>query len=238
MFVAPSEPPALRALRTNDTSPEPFGADVMFAAQGKLWGVQRKEWKDLLASVRDGRLNKELAQMQQLGVAILLVEGEPRWTRDGAIVHEYLQWSRKQWDGLLLSVQSRGVWLMHTKDLTGTIAFVLELHEWANKDSHASLYRRPKPANVWGERDNNDSQLWLLQAVDGIGPKQAQRIVEHFGRVPLQWSVTRDEMLQVKGIGKETVAKMWRLLDGPDDTRAREAAPDTESATGSIQAAS
>jgi ERCC4-type nuclease len=51
-----------------------------------------------------------------------------------------------------------------------------------------------------------------LQGFDGIGPELAERIVDHFGRVPLSWTVGEGELAKVKGLGKKKVAKMVKVL--------------------------
>jgi len=70
MLVAPTEPMTLKALGTVSLVPEDYGSDFLWASPVfGLVGVQRKEASDFVASVMDGRLDKELAQMKQLGLS-------------------------------------------------------------------------------------------------------------------------------------------------------------------------
>lgn len=216
MLIAPTEPPALRSLGKTSWRPERFGADVLFPAHGRLVAIQRKEIKDLLASLNDGRLQREIAQMksEHVGLAVLVVEGKPRWTLDGVLVGDGFgwQWNRSQHRGLMLSVQSEGVLVTTTEDLTETIEAVADVARWARKRDHTSLLRRPKPKSSWGKAGTVEFERHLLQSFDGIGPKQADRIIERFGGVPMAWTVGVEELRAVPGIGPVRARRMVQAL--------------------------
>lgn len=189
---------------------------MLFWAKGKKCGIQRKELKDLLASVNDGRLAKELQQMQaaNIGARLLIVEGKPQWTTDGTMMQNWGQtWTKRQLTGLLWSVQEAGVWISITDGLSETLETVSWFMTWCSKE-HRSLVTRPGPGAMWGTSPTDKE--WgshLLQGIPGIGPEIANRIVREFGRVPLGWNVEREEMMKVEGLGKKRVEQMWRVLD-------------------------
>jgi ERCC4-type nuclease len=221
ILVAPSEPTLLKGLGKSSAVPEKHGVDIMFANQHGTFGVQRKELSDFFASVTDGRLAREFPLMTQLGVAVLLIEGRQRWSTEGYLLNlagaggrvQRKTWTRDQFRSYMLSVQQRGVWVVETDDLNDTIAWVKNFERWASKDSHHSLIARPKPAGAWGTPDSHDWALHLMQSFDGIGPVQAERILETFdGQIPLAWTCTKVELGSVKGIGKQRLDKLWNAL--------------------------
>lgn len=193
--------------------PEDFGCDLLFAARGKWFGIQRKEFKDLLASMRDGRLAQQVAMMAGLEQAMVVVEGWAgvQWTGDGVLVDGYAKVTRAQLRGLLWSVRDRGIWVDHTRDLADTIALVGEWEQWCRKPGHKSLSTRPGPVNTWGKANNRDWQEHLLQGLPGVGVELAGRILDEVG-MPLQWRVERDELLKVQGLGKGKVEKMMAAV--------------------------
>lgn len=219
-LVAPSEPAALKALGTVSSLPEKVGCDVLAWVAGKKCGVQRKEVGDLLKSVGDGRLAKELAQMQAANVAarLLVVEGRVRWTGDGVMVGQWgAEWTRAQWAGLLWSVQEMGAWVSFTDDVAGTVEEVQWFFAWCARE-HRSLHTRPGPGSMWGARATGEEWAqWALQGMPGVGPKLAARVMQAFGRVPLRWDVGRDELLAVEGMGPKKVDALWRLFNGSRD---------------------
>lgn len=216
MIVAPTEPPALRAIGRVGTMGETrFGADVVWRSRGRWVGVQRKELRDLVSSVADGRLGQQLAMMAALDVAVLLIEGQPRFTLDGEMTG---QWGRgmtlKQYRGVQWTAMARGVWVCGTKDLEDTIAWIGDFKAWCAKDRHMSLMKRDGPYNSWGTPGNDDFARHLLMGLPGVGSEIATRIVEKFGGVPWKWDVTREELLAVEGLGAKKVDRLMAALAG------------------------
>lgn len=215
LFVAPTEPPRLKALGKSSSLPEQFGCDVLWFAHGNRYGIQRKEWRDLLASVADGRLTKEVGQMHSAAVrGVLCIEGKVSWTTEGELVTGYGErWSRERWWGVELAVQLEGVWVVHTSSLHDTARFVTTFNLWSKKKAHGSLSARPGPKGMWGTKaTDREYAKHVLTGFPGIGPGNADKIYEHFGRAPLKWDCTEEEMLQVPGMGKKKVAQMWKAL--------------------------
>lgn len=184
----------------------------------KRGGVQRKEFKDLLASV-DDRLPREVSMMARLDFAVLLVEGDGRWSIDGALLDTYggKDWTRQAVRNLLLSVQERGIRLVHTADLNDTAATIRGLEAYSRKKSHDSLDRRAKNIGGWGVHSNRDFGLWLLQGLPGVSHTLAKNMYDYFGGVPWRWVCDEKELMKVPGIGKVRAKQMYRILKGEQD---------------------
>lgn len=185
----------------------------MIFTQGRKVGIQRKEISDFIASVHDGRLSKEIGQMQQLDTALLVLEGKVSWTLDNMLVQNGYgyDWSWRQHHGVLWSIMSRGVWVDTTSGLQETIDFIRAFEMWSAKPKHQALQRRPGATGVWGTPSNKEYACHLVMGLPGVGPELAERIIDTFG-VPFQWSITPDELMTVKGIGKEKARKIWEAL--------------------------
>ena len=197
-FIAPTEPLELRALGETSSLPDVHGSDIAFAGPNGLVGVQRKTLADLVASLRDGRLAEASARMRLLDVRVLLVEGEPRWSRTGHLLNARVRISRDALRGVLLSAQQRGMWVITTASLGQTIDALVHLRSWIAKRRHTSFDTRPPTAAELGSR------AWgahLLQSFPLVGPVVAGAIWDHFGGVPLHWSCTAEELAGVRGVG-------------------------------------
>lgn len=227
VFVSPAEPATVRDLfhRTLGPTvheamvhsrPEQHGCDFLWKARGQWYGVQRKELSDLLASMQDGRLAKELGQMHgSTARSWVVVEGNPQWTLDGELIAR--NWSGRPfnyaaWCGLLSSIQNAGASLIVVANLRETCTTILHLVDYTAKTSHSTATSRPGATGKWGTASSRDWGLHLLQGFPGIGPEVAGAIYDTFGGVPFAWTVTEADLLRVPGVGKTRAKKLIAAL--------------------------
>lgn len=198
--------------------PERYGADILVVVEGRgKLAIQRKTFPDdLLASLDDGRLARELPLLAQSEFPVLVVEGQPLWTADGHLMQPWnSRWTRAQLRNLLRSVwRVHGVAVEQTTDINDTVAAVLELEAWFKKDVHRSLLSRPKTTtkDSWGLSNRRDFARFLLQGLPGVGSVLAEQLFDHFGKIPLHWDCTLEELMSVYGIGKKRAKVLWDAL--------------------------
>lgn len=218
LLVSPAEPPELRAIGTSSIITEEFGADFLWSARDGLVAVQRKTIADLLASLDDGRLAREipLLHSQEVAHALLLVEGRPTWTDQGLLMNGgRARFGRHGWFGLMLSLQmEHGIALLSTDDMRDTIAWLRYAPGWFDKPEHRGLIARPRPTDQWGDMAPRDFGIHLLQSFPGIGAGVAAAIYDHFGRVPMSLDVDERTLRQVGGVGEKRAATIARMLGG------------------------
>lgn len=221
IFVAPTEPPSLRTLGpANFTLTEHYGADFLIPVAGGFIGVQRKTVRDLLSSLTDGRLSHDALRMTDLVYPVLLIEGYPTFTLDGLISGasgdpngiRSNNFSKRSYWGLLLSAQEKGLFVVQSANLAETAEVLTEIETWAKKERHDAFNSRPKPSqsDVMTRRDWG---IFLLQSFRGIGREVAGRIIDHFGGVPLAFTVEEKELTGVRGVGAKRARQMFELLE-------------------------
>ncbi len=212
MKVSPTEPHPYSALGETSSLPERFGVDFFWAANGMTWGVQRKRFpEDFLASLIDGRLTREIGQMQNLDRPSIVLEGLGTWTDDGMLVDQ--RFHLGQLYGWMLSCWwEMGVPVFRVKTQRDFLSFIDRMEAWSLREKHLSLARRPRAkADMWGRRGSREYGVHLLQSFEGVGPALAGAIYDHFGRVPMSWDVTEEELLAIPGVGPTIVR---RLMEG------------------------
>lgn len=218
MLISPAEHNFLAKLGKVSSVPERYGADFLLnsADLGSV-GVQRKEVNDLIASVRDGRLAREVAMMKALGQGVFVIEGELRWTSDGVLLSRQ-EWTRAQHYGVLWSLSLDGYWIFSTASMEETFFFLSTFTRWLKVPSskHRSTRTRPGPIGkaTWGKADNRDWGVHILQGFDGIGYDLACRIWDKFNGLPLRWDVSAEELSTVAGIGKIRAERLIAALTG------------------------
>lgn len=217
MLVSPTEPFPIKALGTVSYLPERYGADILIMSKKMRTGVQRKRFpEDFIASLADGRLYQQIEMMRQLDRSMLIIEGFGSWTSDDMLMDARLNFSRQQLFALFFSISFEfGLQIFQVRDINDTIRMVKTLEVWAQKDKHNSLRSRPgAQRDAWGRRGNKEYAAHLLQSFPGIGPELAGRMVEHFGKAPIQWEVSEEELRGVPGVGKLKAKKIWEALNG------------------------
>lgn len=224
MLIAPTEPPALRAIGRTSMLPEKLGADVMWRSRGRWVGVQRKEVGDLLASVEDGRLGVQVSQMADLDVACLVVEGQLRWTMDGELMagswSPRRRWTRSAVTKILWGVAREGVLVDRSDDVAGTIEWVREFRDWVGRaDAGKSWRKREGPQVMWGKATSRDFQRHLLMGLPGVGGELAERILDELG-MPFGWrnEVDVDALMRVRGVGKKKAEALYRAMEPNERT--------------------
>src|SRR5215467_6397845 len=213
MLVSPTEPAPFRVLGQTSSVPEMYGVDFLLFAPGvgKV-GVQRKEVADLVASLLDDRLSKEVLQSRSLDLKMLIVEGNIAWTNDGFLLGTRSPLTRAQFLGILWSLQSEGFWITCSDSTTDSIELLSLYARWIAKPEHKSLLSRKKsPKNLYGTRGSEDWQIHFLQGLPGLGYERAKAVVEYYGGLPLAWTGT---LSAVPGIGVQLSTRLSHLLDG------------------------
>lgn len=214
ILVSPAEPKAIAQHFEISSMPEQYGADFLWTTPSGLVGCQRKEVSDLVASVHGDRIARELGQSEQLERMVLIVEGSWYWDRED--VSQSTGISRAQYDGLMLSFQYHGWWTLTTVDVSDTVRTIKRTEKWFQKEEHNSLVQRPKSRAPWGTAKNRSWGVHVLQGFDGIGVGTCGNIYDHFGTVPLRWTITEKELMKVKGIGKGRAKALMEALGGEE----------------------
>lgn len=220
ILVSPAEPTAIRALGFSSRLPEEeYGADLLWMGYGGLYGVQRKELRDLIASVHDGRLQQELPLLRpdpengRLRQSWLLVEGHPTWSADGFLLDRH-RWTFEQHHNLLRSVQSEfGVFVAEVGSVRETVMWIRSLEASSQKEVHDGLLTRPFPTDQFGRHTERAWKLHLLQGFPRLGAVRAGAILDaNAGQVPLRWTKDEQWLREVPGIGKKIAGELMRAL--------------------------
>lgn len=217
MFVSPAEPKAFKHLGASSLITESYGVDFLWDSALGMVGVQRKQFpSDFLASMHDGRLNVEYAQMKELSMAVLMIEGTPHWTTEGRLIRgrndKRNGWTKSQHRNYLHSVQLRGIHVVYTDNVTDSIQYLMDLSVWTNKVDHHSLDTRPGPSGSgWARVTNRDYQVHLLTSLPNVGPKTAKAILDVVG-MPFLLTATREELMAVPGVGAKMADRIIKVF--------------------------
>lgn len=212
IYVSPTEPHSLRESFIQSPITEKYGVDILWSCPKGLVGVQRKTPEDLVSSLRDGRISKQTTLSEGLFVRAVFIEGYPSFTVSGTMV-TFANFTKNQWTGATFGLRNSGWWVVQCRDRTDLIEHIERLHSYTQKTRHSTAASRKAPKkDSWKRISNRSWGVHILTGIPGIGQGTAENILDYFGRVPLSWDVTRDELEAVKGVGKKTIQEMTRFI--------------------------
>lgn len=222
VLVSPTEPALLKATGISSSIPESRGADILIASRHTTIGIQRKQFPgDFMSSMNDGRLNDLALKLSaSVQVPILVLEGQPKWTRDGVLVDDRVRrFTLTQLNRWLLSLFAvYGVTHFWTRSVPETANLIVDFEVWASRAEHGtSLLHRPgipgESRDIRGKVTDRNRAIYMLQALaEGVGPDVAARIFDHFERVPLRWDVTAKQMGGVDKVGPKRVQALSKMV--------------------------
>jgi ERCC4-type nuclease len=209
MLISPTERPPFPSLGTVSSVPEKFGVDfLMYSPVFGTVGVQRKEINDLVASLSDGRVSREIIDMKGLDVGIWLIEGTPMWSGEGQLMSARVEFTKTSFAGVMLSLMSQGYWTVTTISTQESMSWLSTCEKWMAKTSHKGFTSRPNPPST---SNLTDQRIWVLQGFKGLGHDRARDIVGHYRGLPFRF---RDgvDLRQVAGIGDKTAAQIEKVI--------------------------
>ena len=166
--------------------------------------VERKTIRDLAASLLDGRLFPQVARLAHSPYrSLLLIEGPtPSSVPD---VHDHSV------EGAMVSIAA--IWrvpMLYSSDSEQSARMLRFLADQLRRP-HERILRRfdRKPKRL------TSRQLFLLQALPGVGPALAHRLLCHFGSIERIVTVDAATLAEVRGIGASKAAGIRELVGNP-----------------------
>lgn len=219
-IVSPTDQDLCNALGgISDLLPESWGADCLVDVLTKegnnlVVAFQRKHIpEDFLASVKDGRLSREILQLQQADIRVLIIEGNFRYDSYGAlwISRRPTGWYRERIENMLLSIQvAHNIAVERTKDIEDTANRIKQITKWASESDHVSLVKRKGPAMLdWMQKQ--DKVSYYYQGMESVGYKLSRALSEMFEPGDL-YEATVEEIMAVPKIGKGKAEKIFEFI--------------------------
>jgi len=223
-LISPSEVKLAEKLKTGviiSPLPEEKGADILIYTKRGLLGIQRKEVpNDFLSSITDGRIARETSLLPKgCKFRLLLLEGRFKYWPDGRVAigrKEPSRFTKAQIHGILFDIKYvKGVDYDYTDDLDDTISYIKTIAQLMSREKHLSLFSRPGgQKGAWIIPSAEETHSWILQGFEGIGPALADSIIERFGRIPLAWTCSLEELIKVPRLSAKRAKIIWKSLSG------------------------
>ncbi len=175
--------------------------------------VERKSSWDYAKSLFDGRLFEQASRLvDHYSNVYLVVEGP-------LVPRRYRGRERQLYASLAALTAEYGVRVVHTSGAQETAYFLEALARKVGIEGQRIVVHRKQRLG-----DVREWQLYILQSFPGIGPRMAERILEHFTTLERFCTASIAELSRVDGLGEKRATEIKRVLVTPYKRKARRAA--------------
>ena len=174
------------------------------------WLIERKTLTDLVQSIIDGRLFRQLGEIQKTGLRpVLLLEGSSAQLKHSKMSRESIQ-------GALLTISLfMGIPVLRSlnPEETASLLITIARQQARYKDPGFAPSFTFQPKRPKGKYQN---QLHILQTLPGIGTQKAKALLKKFGTIENIIVSSAERLAETEGIGKATAEKIqWVLREEP-----------------------
>lgn len=177
----------------------PAGDFAIEGVRGKVL-IERKKWTDFVSAYRSGTLFNQLRRcMEQDHDVHVLIEG----SKQDAI--EYAGARELEIRRMVTSLHFKSpVGVVETESLRKTLQVVVDCDDWLGQDPEEATHSVRPTEKVPPE----DRPRYIVEGLPGIGPKNADRLLDHFGTPKAVITASSEELQEVEGIGPKRADKI------------------------------
>ncbi len=173
VIIDAHEPPNIKKYASSPSDIKTLDVgDIFVTGDCDKFLIERKTWKDLMNSIRDGRLWNQMARLKQVkeqGITpLIVIDGNKYWAfKSGTI-------TLPQYYGILKGVAKFGITVMDCNTKTALECLIDLLDKSVGKKTEYSPPTCSKPAGRKIEEERAD----MFSAMNGIGNKTARKLVD------------------------------------------------------------
>ena len=193
---------------------------LIIPERGLVVGVERKTVSDLVSSLPNGRLAKQLHGLKDLTThTYLLVEGQLNFVDDQEklvlrVAHKTTGWTAPSILTYLSSLHLSGIGWSHTSSTRESLIWLTRFHEFLARDigdkvdmngtKHVKGTKTSKPRH----------DVAVLSQVPNVGPKTALKLLTAFGSIRTLMNADDATIAAVGKVGPAVVRSLRGTLGG------------------------
>lgn len=189
---------------------------LLFTNRGQL-PIERKQIpSDLISSVQDGRLARELVAMRQVSqFPILLLHGRFTYNKVGELVMggHGRKWTKRGIRNLLRTLKLvEGVFIEQAETDAELLEIFDELQEYFDKSHHLALRTRPPLDSSWLTTTTEEKVRYFYSGLPKIGPVLAKSLAHEFPSPMNLYQASVADIMQVSRFGRSSAERVYRFL--------------------------
>jgi Fanconi anemia group M protein len=168
-------------------------------------GIERKTVSDFLNSIINQRIFDQLARLSSVyEKPVLILEGDPKRLYSERDMHANT--IRGVLSSIAIDYGIPIIWTENALETAETVSWIAFREQKKGK-------RDPQIRSCKKSRDMNQMQEYLVAGLPNINSKFSRRLLEHFGNPKEIFSATEEKLMEVDGMGREKVRKIFDLLN-------------------------
>jgi ERCC4-type nuclease len=171
---------------------------------GEEVAVERKTVFDLAGTLTQRFLFDQIFKMREAyPKSILIVEGYM------GVLRKFRRITSESLNGALFAIAKGNIPIIPTIDHKDTATFLVVAAKQLLKDKGGNLVirHRIKVKTV------SDLQLYAITGLPHVGPVLAEKLLKHFGTVRRVFSASKEELMEIDGIGSQIAKDVVETLD-------------------------
>lgn len=194
----PSGIPGLLRKKRVNVEMEALGSGD-YSINGKIM-VERKTKEDFVQSLITNRLFSQCQKIKKYNeYPLFIIEGDPYKTRHNI--------SKQAVKGAILSVSvAWQIPVLFTESKEETVdVLIMAGHQ-------TELAKVPIVRSGYKPKRIRNRKLWFVQGLPEVGPLLAIRLLEKHNSIERVINLSRDELIQIKGIGKRKAGQIYEFV--------------------------
>jgi ERCC4-type nuclease len=217
-LITTNEPAAIKNLFV-DRIETPMNFDMKLYTEAGTVGIERKKIPgDLISSVEDGRLRRELIAMrEECDHRVLLLHGVFRYNRKGQVVDNkhVLRWTETGIRNLLRTIEwVEGCFIEQARTTLELVSIVTELQSYLDTQKHFSLKGRPGIQKSWIVPTKSEHVIHFYDGLPGIAPVRAKLLMTRFPNPIELYEASIEDIASIKGFGIPVATQIHNFLRG------------------------
>lgn len=159
--------------------------------------IERKTYKDFLASIKDKRLFTQIKEMKKYPNQILILESFD-FTYKSNIHQNAIR-------GAILSISNLTP-IIYTENEEDTVQFLLQIARRQTKENHNASIRETK-----SKMSKQEQKQFILEGFPEIGPKTAQNLLQEFSTLNQIFNATQKQLQKI--LSQKQIGKLQNLLN-------------------------
>lgn len=168
--------------------------------------VERKTFRDMVASIKDGRIFQQASRLTSASEHnLIILEGVSQDIKSTRMKREAIQGAM-----ICLSLKFR-IPILRSISPEETGKLMIGAYQQLAECKNSKRHLPSRPASF--KRNNKFmQQIFILQGLPGVGPAKAKMLLDKFGTLKAIFSASISDLKETDGVGKYTAEQICSVL--------------------------